>query len=61
MGLPPLFPMVDIWELNLKDRNVPPTHPDPSYGPGVLPVTGSFGGRPATSLLVTIELQQREP
>ena len=36
--------MVDIWGRNLKGRNQPPTHPDPSYGPGVLTDIGPFGG-----------------
>ena len=36
--------MVDIWGRNLKGRKVPTTHPDPSYGPGVLTVIGPFGG-----------------
>ena len=36
--------MVDIWGINVKGRKVPPTHPDPSYGPGVLTVIDLFGG-----------------
>ena len=36
--------MVDIWGINVKGRKVPPTHPDPSYGLGVLPFIGPFGG-----------------
>ena len=36
--------MVDIWGINLKDRNPPPSNHDPSYGPGVLPLIDPFGG-----------------
>ena len=35
--------MVDIWGRNVKGQKVAPTHPDPSYGRGVLPVIGPFG------------------
>ena len=36
--------MEDIWGRNVKDQKVAPAHPDPSYGPGVLPVIDPFGG-----------------
>ena len=36
--------MVDIWGRNLKHQKVPPAHPDPNYGPGVLPLICPFGG-----------------
>ena len=36
--------MVDIWGINSKDLNQPPTHPDRSYGPGELPLIDHFGG-----------------
>ena len=36
--------MVNIWGINLKDLKMPPTHPDHSYGPGVLTAIGPFGG-----------------
>ena len=36
--------MVDIWGRNLKGQKVPPTHPDHSYGTGVLTVIDPFGG-----------------
>ena len=56
----PFIPMVDIWGINLKGRNPSPNHPDPGYGPGVLPLIDPIGGLPATSVLRTIEFQQRE-
>ena len=36
--------MVDIWDRNLQTQKVSPTHPDPSYGPGVLAHIDPFGG-----------------
>ena len=36
--------MGDIWGRNLKHQTLSPTHPDPSYGPGVLPLIDLFGG-----------------
>ena len=36
--------MVDIWGINLKGRNQSPTHPDHSYGPGVLTLIDLFRG-----------------
>lgn len=44
MGSPPLSPMVDIWGINVKHRNQSPSNHDHSYGPGVLPPIGPFGG-----------------
>jgi hypothetical protein len=35
--------MVDIWGINLKAQTLSPPPPDPSYGPGVLPLIGPFG------------------
>ena len=35
--------MEDIWGRNMKGQKVPPTHTDPSYGPGVLTLIGPFG------------------
>ena len=35
--------MVDIWGINLKDRNPPPSNHDHSYGPGVLAHICPFG------------------
>ena len=36
--------MVDIWGRNVKGQKGSPTHPDPSYGPGVLTLIDPFGG-----------------
>ena len=36
--------MVDIWGRNVTGQKVSPTHPDPSYGPGVLTLIDPFGG-----------------
>ena len=56
----PLPPMVEIWEGNVKDQMVPPANPIASYGPGVVPVIDMFRWPPATSMLRTIKLNQRE-
>ena len=36
--------MEDIWGRNVKGPKGSPTHPDPSYGSGVLTVIDPFGG-----------------
>ena len=36
--------MVDIWGRNVKGQKVAPSHPDHSYGTGVLTVSDPFGG-----------------